>query len=338
MLKLCGVGFILWLILFTFRVIQIGGLDLTYQEEGVELFKPARQQLVQVVDQILPYPQSSLLSGIILGSQEKLPFYLKNELKATSTIHMVVVSGQNLTILAGFIMSLAWLIGRKKAGLLTLALMIFYSLLTGFQVPVIRAVIMVTLAFTAQMLGKERTGWWVLLLTASLMLLYNPHWLFNISFQLSFLATFGVVVVAPLILSSLEKVPQVLRQDLAVTLSAQALVLPVLVYNFHQLSLVGVLSNLLVLWTIPLVMVMGFLSLGLGVINTFLGQVVGLIPGILLTYFIYIVDLFAKLPGANIQVGESSIIFWMGYYLLVIAGVWMLLRSKGLTDFPSSTV
>ncbi|KKR80287.1 MAG: internalization-related competence protein ComEC/Rec2 protein [Candidatus Daviesbacteria bacterium GW2011_GWA1_41_61] len=313
-----------WSLLFTFRVLQIGGLDLTYKEEGVELFKPAREYLVKVVDQILPYPQSALLSGIILGSQERLPFYLKNELKSTSTIHIVVVSGQNLTILAGFIMSLAFLIGRKKAGIFTFLLIFFYSLLTGFQVPVIRAAIMVTFTFLALMVGKERTGWWVLLLTAGLMLLYNPHWLFNISFQLSFLATFGVVVVAPILLESLQKVPQILRQDLAVTLAAQALVLPVIVYNFHQLSLVGVLANIFVLWTIPLVMVAGFLSLGVGLVSTFLGQLVGLVPAVLLTYFIYIVDLFAKLPGAGLEIGETSVIFWLGYYLLIVAGVWYL--------------
>jgi len=313
-----------WSLLFTFRVLQIGGLDLTYKEEGVELFKPAREYLVKVVDQILPYPQSALLSGIILGSQERLPFYLKNELKSTSTIHIVVVSGQNLTILAGFIMSLAFLIGRKKAGIFTFLLIFFYSLLTGFQVPVIRAAIMVTFTFLALMVGKERTGWWVLLLTAGLMLLYNPHWLFNISFQLSFLATFGVVVVAPILLESLQKVPQILRQDLAVTLAAQALVLPVIVYNFHQLSLVGVLANIFVLWTIPLVMVAGFFFLGVGLVSTFLGQLVGLVPAVLLTYFIYIVDLFAKLPGAGLEIGETSVIFWLGYYLLIVAGVWYL--------------
>lgn len=324
MLKIIGAGFVLWLILFTLRVFQIGGIDLTYKDPGVELFEPMRAELVRVVDRALPYPQSALLSGILLGSQERLPFYLKNELKVTSTIHMVVVSGQNLTILAGFVMNLAYFIGRKKAAVLTMCVIVFYSLITGFQVPVVRAAIMAGFSFLAQLWGKERTGWWVLVLTAGLMLLYNPHWLFNISFQLSFLATCGVVVVAPVFLGYLKKFPQILKQDLAVTLAAQSLVLPIIVYNFHQFSAVGVLANLLVLWTIPLIMVVGFISLGLGMVSMFLGQVIGLIPSVLLTYFIYIVNIFSKLPGASINVGDTSLVFWMGYYFILIAGVWGL--------------
>lgn len=315
---------LLWLILFTLRVLQVGGLDLTYKEAGVELFKPLRDQLVQKVDQTLPYPQSALLSGILLGAQERLPFYLKNELKTTSTVHMVVVSGQNLTMLAGFLMSLVSVIGRKKTIALTLLMVVFYSLLTGFQVPVIRAAIMVGFTFLAQILGREKTGWWVLLFTAGLMLLYNPHWLFNISFQLSFLATAGVVVVAPMLLESFKRLPQILRQDLAVTLAAQALVLPIIVYNFHQFSLVGVLANIFVLWTIPLVMVSGLAVLVFSLFSSLLAQMAGLIPATLLTYFIYTVGMFAKLPGASLEVGQTSIIFWMGYYLLLMAVVWFL--------------
>jgi len=71
---------IIWAILFSFRVIQIGGVDPTYKEEGVQLFLPLRSSLSQTIDRILPYPQSALLSGIILGNQSSLPFYFKKQL------------------------------------------------------------------------------------------------------------------------------------------------------------------------------------------------------------------------------------------------------------------
>lgn len=315
---------IVWLGLFFVRVVQIGGLDPTYKEEGTQLFQPARKHLAAVLEQSLPFPQSALLSGILIGVQEKLPFYLKKELQVTSTIHIVVVSGQNLTILAGFIMSLVSFLGRKKTIILTLFVIVFYSLLTGFQIPVIRAAIMATLAYLAQILGKERKGWWVLTLTASGMLLYNPNWLLNISFQLSFLATLGVVVVAPILLEHLKKVPKVLREDLSVTLSAQVLVLPIIAYNFYQISLIGILVNSLILWSIPIVMVFGFVSLGFGLINSVLGSLIGLVPTVLLTYFLNLVQLFAKIPGANIKVGETGVLLWVGYYLAIGALFWTL--------------
>lgn len=302
----------------------MGGIDPTYKDPGVDLFQEFRENLIQILDQSLPYPQNALLSGILLGTQEKLPIYLKNELKITSTIHMVVASGQNLSMLAGFVMSMVTFLGRKKTTFLTLFVILFYCLLTGLGVPVLRAAIMAGFAYLAQILGKEKSGWWVLFLTAGLMLIYNPNWLLNISFQLSFLATFGVVVIAPILTQTLKKVPEVLKQDLATTISAQTLVLPIIAYNFNQISMAGIFANVLILWTIPLVMVSGIAVLILGSINQILGQISGIFPAVLLTYFIDIINLFAKIPGAAINIKETNFLLWIGYYLMIGAGVWIL--------------
>lgn len=306
----------------------MGGIDPTYQEKGNESLIPLRNNLTQVINQIMSYPESALMSGILLGNQSSLPFSLKNDLKTTSTIHIAVVSGQNLTIMAGFVMSMVSFLGRKKTIALTLGLILFYSVLTGFQIPVIRAAIMAILAYGAQLLGKAREGWWVLFVTGGGMLLYQPNWLLNISFQLSFMATLGVVVVAPILTEAFKIVPRIIRQDLAVTLAAQSLVLPILAYNFGQISLSGVFANLLVLWTIPLIMVGGIISLLLGTVSQLLGQITGLLPAALITYLIYIVRFFAKMPGASMQVGQTSIMLWIGYYLLLFAGIIKLWSNK----------
>jgi len=322
MIKIIVVVLTLWVVLFSLRIIQIGGLDPTYREEGVQFLEPLRERLSATIEESLPYPQSALLSGILIGTVNKLPFRLNNQLKITSTIHIVVVSGQNLTILAGFVMSLVSFLGRRKTIILTVLVIVFYSLLTGFQIPVVRAAIMALMAYLAQILGKERLGWWVLFVTAAVMLFYNPHWLLNISFQLSFLATFGVVVVAPVFIKYLKVVPKVLKEDIAVTLAVQLLVMPIIAYNFYQISLIGLLVNSLILWSIPIVMVSGFITLGLGLVSSFLGQLAGLIPGILLTYFIYLVEFFAKIPAASLKVGENGLAIWIGYYLILGAIVW----------------
>lgn len=315
-------GIIFWAVVFYVRIIQIGGIDPTYQEKGNQSLQSVRTQLGRIFGQVLPYPQSALISGIVLGQQSNLPYRLKQDLKATSTIHIVVVSGQNLTILAGFVMSLATWLGRRKTIVLTLLIILGYSLLTGLQIPVIRAGIMAVLVYSAQLLGKEGVSSWVLFLTAAFMLIINPNWLLSISFQLSFLATFGVVVVAPILIKLLEVVPKLLKEDLAVTLAAQVMVTPIIAYNFNQLSLVGILVNCLILWTIPLVMVIGGLCLIVGWVSMGLGQVIGLVPGVLLTYFVYLVEFFARLPGAGVSVGETPWIMWFGYYLLLAGIVW----------------
>lgn len=328
MLKLALFLTAFWILLFSFRVMQIGGVDPTYKEEGVQLFEPLRTSLSETIDDILPYPQSALLSGIILGNQSSLPFYFRKQLQTTSTIHIVVVSGQNLTILAGFVMSLVSIFGRRKTIILTLFVIVFYSLITGFGVPVVRAAIMAGLAYTGKLIGKEGTGWWILFVTGGLMLIYQPNWLLNISFQLSFLATFGVVVVAPIFSEAIEKVPKLIREDFAVTLAAQLMVLPVIAYNFNQISIAGLLANSLVLWSVPIVMISGFAAMIIGPISQFFGQIVGLIPGILLTYFIYIVQFFSKIPGASFNIFQTNIMMWVGYYLLFAVIVYKISKRK----------
>lgn len=327
MLKLIFFLVAFWILVFSFRITQTGGIDPTYKEEGIQLFLPLRTSLSETIDNILPYPQSALLSGIILGNQSDLPFYFRKQLQTTSTIHIVVVSGQNLTILAGFVMSLVSILGRKRTIILTLFVIIFYSLITGFGVPVVRAGVMAGFAYIGKLIGKEGTGWWILCLTGALMLIYQPNWLLNISFQLSFLATFGVVVVAPVFSKILERIPKLLREDFAVTLAAQLMVLPVIAYNFNQISVSGLIANSLVLWSIPLVMISGFAAMIIGVISNLLGSILGLIPGILLTYFIYIVQFFSKIPGASFNIGQTEVLMWVGYYMMLGTVVYKLSKN-----------
>src|SRR3989344_2462047 len=280
-------------------------------EPETEVFKEQRQFLDKRISKILPSPQSDILSGILLGQNKSLPYDIKLALRDSSTLHIVVASGQNLSLVAGFFLTLSGLIKRKNAIILGLIAALLYTLLTGLQVPIIRAAIMFGLASLAKLFGRDEDGVWVLMLTGALMLLVNPSWLTSLSFQLSLLATFGVIVVAPIILNKLKALPRFIGGDLAVTLAAQAMVMPVIAANFHQVSLVGLFSNLLVLFTIPFIMIGGALMLVL--------PFIGIILNGLITYFIYVIKFFSSLPFAWVYIGEMSVIFWLGYYLILFA-------------------
>lgn len=297
---------LLYLLIYFIRL-QQGGWDVK-----LDLLTGIRQGLDQRISQLLPSPQAELLSGILLGQNKNLPGQLKLALRDTSTLHIVVASGQNLSMMAGFFLNLAGLIKRRNAVVLSLLAVIAYTLLTGVQVPILRAAIMFSLASIATLFGRQKDSFWVLLVTAALMLLVNPRWILDLSFQLSFLATFGVVVIAPVLLHYLKALLPIIGQDLAVTLAAQLMVMPVIAQNFHQISLVSLVTNVLVLWTVPFIMVGGVLMLVLGI--------VGVGVNVLLTYFIYIVQFFAQLPFAWEYIGEQLWIVWVGYYL-VIGGV-----------------
>ncbi len=296
-------------------------------EVQTEIFKDQRIFLTQKSKEFLPSPQAQLLSGIVLGVKLDLPYDLRLALRDTSTLHIVVASGQNLTILAGFIMHLSGLIKRKTAIFLTLFAIVAYTLLTGAQIPILRAALMFGLASLAQTFGRQNDGLWVLILVAGFFLLVNPRWISDLSFQLSFLASFGVIVVAPILEKSMHFLPNIVKENLAVTLGAQLMVTPVIASNFHQFSFVSLFANVLVLWIVPYIMGVGFLFLLLGSAVSLLGQLLSFVLNIMLTYFIYIVQFFSSLPFAWEYVGEFLWIVWVGYYF-VLAGALLALRTR----------
>lgn len=292
---------------------------------SLELFEKIRFSISGRIQSLLPNPQAALLSGMVLGVKEDLPQDFNESLKKTSTIHLVVVSGQNLSLVAGFIMAFSKFFGRRKTILLATLTILFYALVTGLQIPVIRASIMVLLTFIAQLFGRERDGLWILLITAFIMLIYQPNWLLSISFQLSFLATIGVVVVAPELLKRLNFLPEIIKEDFAISLSAQALTWPIIAANFHQASLIGLLVNTLILFVVPIIMVTGAIALTLSLLSLTLGSISLIIPAVFLTYFVYIVHFFGSLSWADIYIRQMPAIIWVGYYILIL-GIFLLLK------------
>ncbi|OGE17651.1 hypothetical protein A2769_04035 [Candidatus Daviesbacteria bacterium RIFCSPHIGHO2_01_FULL_37_27] len=298
-------------------------------ELKTHLLKGLRDNLDSKIAEILPSPQAQLLSGIVLGQNKELPGQLRLALRDTSTLHIVVASGQNLSMVAGFFLFFSGLIKRKTALILSFLSIVFYTLLTGAEVPILRAAIMVSAGFLAQALGREKDSIWIVIGVGALMLLINPVWITSLSFQLSFLATLGVVGVSPMLMSKFAKIPKFIRGDLSVSLAAQVLVLPVIAQNFHQISLVALPANLLVLWTIPFIMIGGAILLVLTFISPTLAVIMGFLLNIILTYFIYIVNFFAGFNWAWVYIGEQVWLVWIGYYLLVAGVLKFIYDLKG---------
>lgn len=268
--------------------------------------------------QILPSPQWELLAGIVLGSKQVLPSEFKEALISTSTIHIVVASGQNLTILSGLIIGLAPILGRRKAVSLSIGTNLFYAILTGFQIPIIRAAFMNIFVSSGMLVGRESSALYALLASGMIMLIYEPLWLFSVSFQLSFLATFAVMEFAPALERRFNIVPDILRNDLIVSASAFLLTLPIIYENFNRISLTGIIVNALVLWTTPLIMASGGIVAVVSLISLEVAAALALIPGIFLTYLIYIVNFFNSI-SPSLEVKSLGWMFWAGYYLILLA-------------------
>lgn len=246
-----------------------------------------RTRIEKTYRKTLPEPQASLLAGIVLGSKSGIPKDFYESLRQTGTLHVVVASGMNVSILAGTLVSFLLLfISRRKAVILSFILIWFYVVLAGAEAPVIRAGIMGTLAFLAQGLGREEDAWRGLGLAAVILLFLNPQNLFDLGFQLSFAATFGILFFGPVFSRLFSRLPKQIRSDISQTLGAQIVTLPIIILNFGYYSIFSPLVNLLVVPTLPWIMRLGLL-VAVG------GQIFAWLTLPFLTYFVWIVKLFS---------------------------------------------
>jgi competence protein ComEC len=272
------------------------------QKQGIEQkilgsISALRRRIEKVFRSSLPEPQASLMAGIVLGSKSGFPYDFYQSLKKTGTLHVVVASGMNITLVAIFLVNFFVLfLNRRLAVLFAFLGIWFYVLLAGGEAPVVRAGIMGSLAFIAQGLGKEKAAIRGLIFAGGLMLFINPNYLFDLGFQLSFTATAGILLVYPK-LKSLKKARRIFAlpgfgDSLASTLAAQSLILPIMVFNFGGVNPISPLVNAFVLWTIQWIMAIGAIAGLFGLFNPTLGRIICLPAYILLTFFIKTIELF----------------------------------------------
>ena len=302
------------------------------------LFK-IKNKFVLSMQKSLSEPQASFLGGLILGAKKSIPDDLMEDFNRTGTTHIVALSGYNITIIAVMIMNLCkslW-ISRKKSFWISVTAITFFILITDASASVVRAGIMGTLVLLATQLGRMSRITNALVFAALVMILFNPKILiFDAGFQLSFLATCGLVYLSPKIEKYFKKLPNVfgLRENLVATLSAIALTTPLILYQFGRLSIVAPLVNVLILSVIPLSMAIGFLVGILGIIWLPLAQIVSWLAWVLLSYIIFIVETFSKISWVSLEIGKINWIWLLVFYFVIS---WLLFKKKPL-KLKTSTV
>ncbi|MFB0545793.1 MAG: DNA internalization-related competence protein ComEC/Rec2, partial [Anaerolineae bacterium] len=288
------------------------------------------------IAQILPEPEASLLTGILLGVESGIPEKLVESFNATSTTHVIAISGFNLSLLSGIFAQLGRrLLGKRFSALFAIGSIVLYTLLVGANAAVVRAAIMSIGYVIAIHFGRRSEALTALMVSAMLMTLIDPNTLFDVSFQFSFAATLGLILYTPLVedwlvhlLSRLmadetaKKVLTALNDVFTVTLAAQLFVLPIVVYYFGRLSLIGQLTNFLVLPVQSGVMVWGGIATLLGLVYLPLGQIAGWVAWLFLTWTVRVVKITAQVPYASIPVGPPSPPFVLLYYGLLL-GLWL---------------
>jgi competence protein ComEC len=269
-------------------------------------------------------PQSSILEGTILGDNGAMSQELKDKLNITGLRHVIAVSGTHVVILSSIIMSILLAVGFKRQNAFYLALfsICFYVVLTGFPASGVRAGIMGGLYLTAQKLGRQSMGIRVIVLAASVMLIFNPLLLiYDVGFQLSFLAVMGLIYLEPVFtkifkLFTKNKLENLIK-IISATFAAQIFTLPILVYSFGNISFVSPITNLLVLPIVYWLMIFGFLASFIGIFSVQLGWIVSVPCYFVLKYFLWVIDFFSQ-PWA-IKTFENVHWIWLVVLYILVA-------------------
>jgi len=272
---------------------EIEALIINYQSSTIFswIFR-LKKKIEEVYNSVLPEPQASLLAGIVLGSKRRTSARFLQALKKTGTMHVVVASGANIALVSKpLVENLSGFLSRKIALPVALVFIWIYTIMAGFEPPVVRAAIMATTAFFAQFIGREKDAILGLIFSGALMLFVSPMLVFDLGFQLSFAATLGILLFYPKIKPFFKKL-SFFGDDLSTTLAAQIFVLPIIYFSFKELSLISPFVNSLVLWTISPIMQMGAILAFSGFISRKISQLLAYPTWLFLTFFVKVIEFF----------------------------------------------
>ncbi len=288
------------------------------------LFK-IKNAFTKAINNIIPEPESSLMTGLLLGGKRSLGKDLLTEFQKTGTSHIVVLSGYNIAIVAESIMdSLRFLPQTFSFGIGAISIILF-TILSGGGASAWRAAIMVLVALGAKKLNRDYKVERALGFAIFLMLAPNPLLLaYDPSFELSILATIGIVFVSPIIAPYFRKIPEKfwklpLREIISSTIATQIIVLPFLIYTTGIVSVVSLPVNVLVLGTIPITMFFGFWTGIVGLVSFYLSIIPAIFAYVLLWYQLSVIHIGSSLPFSAVTLRSFSPIVLIIIYIIIFA-------------------
>ena len=263
------------------------GLVIKFQEMLVGV----RDAIVERIFLALPEPHGSLLAGILLGNRVKLDRDLLDVFRLVGLSHIIAVSGYNLTILTANIRSiLRPILGRKTTIAIAVVTVVSFILLSGAPPSIIRAGVMAGILLWGDYLGRPQRSLGALTLAAGVIVLFQPKIIFDVGFQLSVAATYGLIRLAPSVTHALGrfKIPGWLKLTLGETLAATIMTAPLIITVFERLAIISPLSNILVVPLTPLLMAIGIGSIVLLFVAPPLGKLAVLLTWPILHWIILV--------------------------------------------------
>lgn len=291
----------------------------------------ARQYFEHTAQHYFPEPDASLFTGIVAGLRSGLPQTIMDDFSNTGLSHIIAVSGFNVTLLVSIFAKFTRQFGRLMHCLVSFGLITSFVVFAGGSASVVRAGILAALLIGAKTIGRVGSIFRLLLFAACIMTVENPLIVrYDIGFQLSFLAVVGLVCFNAPLLVLLEKLrlPKWLAESVCATMAAQLTTLPVIVFYFDRLSPYSVIANLFVEPFIPLITLTGPVFIALSILFKPVLVYMSLAIDLILKYILIIARELSQLPYANLQLHNSKVYIFLGYYIVLFV-IYKLLPKEG---------
>ncbi|GAB6100232.1 DNA internalization-related competence protein ComEC/Rec2 [Halanaerocella petrolearia] len=288
-----------------------------------------RQKIIQRIKTYFSSPQDNLLQSLLLGDKAQLSTQVKDKFKKLGVSHLLVISGFHIGLISYLIYSCGQYLKLPQGLLLVLTIFFLagYLVLTGCQLPSLRAVLLIISVLIGRYLERRIDLYNLLAGVGVIILIINPRSLFTISFQLSFLAVVTISYLAPCLEEYLDWLPTRIQDIVAATLAAQLGLLPVLAYYFNQISIGSLIANLFLIPLISIILWLGIVFISIGFINQLLAKLIASGINLLLLFTLQVIEYLADYIAISISLATPNL-GWIIVYYLVIYYFGQLIRSR----------
>jgi competence protein ComEC len=289
-----------------------------------------RQRIVEAQIQGIGQEKGTLLSSITLGRQAvNLPAKITDLFIKTGLAHILAASGFHVAILLGFVLTITRNLSPKQQFIIALTILIIYGTLTGLQPSVLRAILMGIGALIGLLYNRQVNSLGSLLLAATILLLWQPLWIWDLGFQLSFLATLGLIITVPLLKNKIDYLPNLIAEPIAISLAASLWTMPLLMFTFNSIALYNIPINIITTPLVTLISLGGVFTAFLGLIYPPLGSISASILYYPLELLLQITTFFSLLPFSTYSTGKLSLGVMLIIYIcltLICFNIWFRQR------------
>ncbi len=288
------------------------------------------------INKLIPEKYSAIFTGLILGDTSKVEEEVNEDFKIANISHVLAISGMHITyIVMGIEFVLKKGIGKRKTRIITIIILVIYMFITGFMPSVVRSSIMGIIMLISKLIHRKNDIWTSISLSLLILLIYNPFLILNVGLQLSYLGTIGIVCFNKNVYNFLRKLKirnkkikyrinrkfilfmDKIKEMLSVTLSAQIVILPILLFNFNILGIYFFISNILVSVIIGPIIIVGFVCILISFISIEIAKILSIFMSVGIQILISISEI-SHLPFSKIYIPTPKVWQIVIYYICVI--------------------